>query len=129
MLLAIWMGVSGAAAGMERGNLIVKVTVEGAKILEGARGETGAVSGEKIPEGPLKEICKRYGISVWEPLFSKLQTGKANGLERIYRLRFDPSMDVSQVAQDFGGLPRWVEYAEPDRRVEIQSKGASPKVH
>jgi len=129
VLLAIWVGVSGAATGLERGKLIIKVTAEGARMLEGAQGETGAVSVEKIPEGPLKEICKRYGISVWEPLFSKLQKGKANGLGRIYRIRFDPSMDVSWVARDFEGLPGWVEYAEPDRRVEIQSKGASPKVH
>lgn len=120
LLLAIWMGVSGAAAGLERGKLIVKVTAEGARMLEGARGETGAVSVERIPEGPLKEICKRYGVSVWEPLFPKPREGKANGLGRIYRIRFDPSMDVSQVARDFGGLPRWVEYAEPDRRVEVQ---------
>jgi len=123
MLLAIWVGVSGAATGLERGKLIIKVTAEGARMLEGAQGETGAVSVEKIPEGPLKEICKRYGILVWEPLFSKLQKGKASGLGRIYRIRFDPSMDVSQVARDFGGLPRWVEYAEPDRHMEVQENG------
>lgn len=75
MLLAIWMGVSGAAAGLERGKLIVKVTAERAKMLEGARGETGAIL-----------------------------------------------VDVSQVTRDFEGLSGWVEYAEPDRRVEVQGK-------
>lgn len=129
VLLVIWVGVTGAAAGLERGKLIVKVTEEGAKVLESARGETGAVLVERIPEGPLRTICDRYGISIWEPLFPQRREGETNGLDRIYRIRFDPSMDVSQVARDFWGLPRWVEYAEPDRRVEIQSKGASPKVH
>lgn len=120
MLLAVWVGVSGAAAGMERGKLIVKMTIEGARMLEGARGEAGAISVERIPEGPLKEICKRYGVSVWEPLLPPRPEGKTGGLDRIYRIRFDPSIDVSRIARDFEGLPGWVEYAEPDRRMEVQ---------
>jgi len=47
-------------------------------------------------------------------------SGAASGLDRVYRIRFDPSVDVSQVARDFEGLPGWVEYAEPDRRMEVQ---------
>lgn len=120
VLLAVWMGVSGAATGLERGKLIVKATAEGAKMLEGARGETGAVLVERISEGPLRKICERYGVSVWEPLFPQLQVGKTDGLERVYRFCFDPSVDVSRVARDFEGLPDLVEYAEPDRRVEVQ---------
>lgn len=120
VLLAVWIGVSGAAAGPERGKLIVKITVEGAKILEIARRETGAILVERIPEGRLKRVCKQYGVSVWEPLFPRRQGRESNGLGRTYRLRFDPSMDVSQVARDFKDLPGWVEYAEPDRRMEVQ---------
>ena len=80
---------------------------------------------EGIPEGALRDVCERYGVSVWEPLFSQahVQEGKGNGLDRVYRLRFDPSADLLQAARDFEALPDWVEYAEPDRRVEVQGKG------
>ena len=127
-----WAGCAFTDSGPPRavaGRLLVKLTPKAAKEVAEARGEQGQLSPDQLPIKALRRLSRQYRVTGWRPLFPHPKVpglilapkrDDSTGLNRIYLLTCDPSTDIPAAARDFGRFSEWVEYAEPDRVVEIQ---------
>lgn len=108
------------------GRLIVKLTPAAA---EQVAPIAVPITAARLPITALRALSRRYKVSAWRPLFPHTIQGQSPagtvpgaGLDRVYVLTCDRSVDISAAVQAFAALTEYVEYAEPDHVVRIQEK-------
>lgn len=125
LILISYLGnLSGCAFAAESqhvpGRIIVKLRPNAAKQVAKALSRQGSLTPEQLPVEPLRRISQEYQVHDWKLLFSNPLKEDPSGLNRIFLLSCDPSVDVGAAAGAFSALSELVEYAEPDQIVEVQ---------
>jgi hypothetical protein len=121
MLIGYLSGCAFAAESQHvPGRIIVKLRPNAAEQVARALGGQGSLTPEQVPVEPLRRISQEVQVQSWKPLFSNPLKEDPSGLNRIFLLTCDPSVDVLEASRAFSALSEFVEYAEPDRIVEAQ---------
>ena len=106
------------------GQFLVKLTSQAAERFRSAEKQnngflTAAV--DEIPIRELRDLSREYKVSRWQRLLPAPSGKDPSGLERIYLLFCDPSVDVVRASEAFSALKEFLEYAEPDSLMRTQS--------
>ena len=68
-------------------------------------------------------VFERCRVTSWKRLFPQPMKEDLAGLERVYTLSSDSTIDVVEAIRAFSVLTDLVQYAEPDKPATIQSGG------
>ncbi len=131
MVLIGWAGIAAGQTGPDHerptsqkpsfmaGRIVVKLTTAAARQMAQAGTHPDDLKTEMLPLQEFREISRHYKVRTWSQLFPQQKEGSA-GLERVYVVTFDPSVDVPTVCEAFKALSGLVEYAEPDSVLQVQ---------
>ena len=82
-------------------------------------------SPDQLPIEELKRLSLSYQVVRWKRLLPKRDRSEdSQGLGRIYLVTCGPLVNIPAACGAFSQLSDWVEYAEPDSMVQIQSGGS-----